>query len=97
MTSSHIASETATLPIWRKSSYSGGSGGDCLEVCDSYAPWRKSSYSGGAQADCLEVGTTAAAVPVRDSKDPHGPAVVFGGGAWASFVSAVKEGPLGAR
>ena len=29
---------------WRKSSYSGGSGGDCVEV----ASWRKSSYSGGS-------------------------------------------------
>ncbi|QEV18762.1 DUF397 domain-containing protein [Streptomyces alboniger] len=39
---------------WHKSSYSGGQGGDCLEV----ATWRKSSYSGGSGGDCLEVADT---------------------------------------
>ncbi|MCX5387880.1 DUF397 domain-containing protein [Streptomyces sp. NBC_00083] len=37
---------------WQKSSYSGASGGDCLEI----ARWQKSSYSGGSGGDCLEVG-----------------------------------------
>ncbi len=32
------------------------------------------------------------AVPVRDSKDPHGPALVFGADAFAAFVEAVKAG-----
>ncbi|MGW2252984.1 DUF397 domain-containing protein [Kitasatospora sp. NPDC001660] len=32
------------------------------------------------------------AVPVRDSKDPHGPALVFPAPAWASFVAAVRAG-----
>ncbi len=36
---------------WHKSSYSGGSGGDCVEV----ATWRKSTYSGPSGGDCLEV------------------------------------------
>ncbi|MEV7022891.1 DUF397 domain-containing protein [Kitasatospora sp. NPDC093558] len=31
-------------------------------------------------------------VPVRDSKDPHGPALVFSAPAWESFVSAVRAG-----
>ncbi|MET8681537.1 DUF397 domain-containing protein, partial [Streptomyces sp. NPDC004647] len=31
-------------------------------------------------------------VPVRDSKDPHGPALAFPATSWASFVSAVKDG-----
>lgn len=30
-------------------------------------------------------------VPVRDSKRPQGPALVFGGGAWAAFVGDVRE------
>ena len=95
MITNHVIRDASTLRTWRKSSYSDGSGANCLEVCDSYAPWRKSSYSGGAQADCLEVGNASTPhVPVRDSKDPHGPAVVFGGGAWAAFVSAVKQGPF---
>lgn len=37
---------------WQKSSYSGASGGDCLEI----ARWQKSSHSGGSGGDCLEVG-----------------------------------------
>ncbi|MEK2475564.1 DUF397 domain-containing protein [Streptomyces noursei] len=31
-------------------------------------------------------------VPVRDSKVPHGPAVVFPEAGWSSFVAAVKGG-----
>ncbi|OAH13183.1 DUF397 domain-containing protein [Streptomyces jeddahensis] len=59
--------------------------------------WRKSSYSGGSSGDCLEVNDTArpACVPVRDSKNPHGPAVVFSSPAWTSFVTAVKNSGLG--
>ncbi|MEU9078453.1 DUF397 domain-containing protein [Kitasatospora sp. NPDC048538] len=32
------------------------------------------------------------AVPVRDSKDPRGPALVFSTAAWNSFVAAVQAG-----
>ncbi|MDF2260951.1 DUF397 domain-containing protein [Streptantibioticus ferralitis] len=31
-------------------------------------------------------------VPVRDSKDPHGPALIFGADAWSAFVAGVKAG-----
>ncbi|WP_093787362.1 DUF397 domain-containing protein [Actinacidiphila guanduensis] len=31
-------------------------------------------------------------VPVRDSKDPHGPALAFTADAWTSFVEAVRTG-----
>ncbi|MGD3109182.1 DUF397 domain-containing protein [Streptomyces sp. YGL11-2] len=31
-------------------------------------------------------------VPVRDSKDPQGPALVFPAAGWSSFVAAVKSG-----
>ncbi|WP_406450246.1 DUF397 domain-containing protein [Streptomyces sp. NBC_00876] len=52
--------------------------------------WVKSSYSGGSNGDCLEVATGYTAVPVRDSKAPSGPAVVFSADGWSSFVAAVK-------
>lgn len=57
--------------------------------------WTKSSFSGG-QSDCLEVahGAVPAALPVRDSKRPTGPAVVFGGTTWGVFVDAVKRGDV---
>ncbi|MEV8055953.1 DUF397 domain-containing protein [Streptomyces antimycoticus] len=56
--------------------------------------WHKSSYSGGStpQGECLEVARGHATVPVRDSKDPHGAALIFEPSAWSAFVSAVKRG-----
>lgn len=80
--------------IWRKSSYSDASGGNCLEVAQDFpgaATWRKSSYSDASGGDCLEVadGLTGV-VPVRDSKVADGPALVFGAGAWAVFVAGVR-------
>ncbi|MFI0894973.1 DUF397 domain-containing protein [Streptomyces sp. NPDC020983] len=55
--------------------------------------WRKSSYSNGDGGECVEVadGLTGV-VPVRDSKDPEGPALLFGADAWVAFVGAVKAG-----
>ncbi|MEU4119651.1 DUF397 domain-containing protein [Kitasatospora sp. NPDC028055] len=42
----------------------------------------------------MALGFLPSAVPVRDSKDPHGPALVFSAPAWAAFVTAVREGDL---
>ncbi|MGY3682660.1 DUF397 domain-containing protein [Streptomyces sp. TE33382] len=56
--------------------------------------WRKSSYSGGANAECLEVADGHATVPVRDSKAPTGPAVLFSPAPWSSFIAALKDGHL---
>ncbi|MFJ8583710.1 DUF397 domain-containing protein [Streptomyces sp. NPDC093595] len=40
---------------WRKSSYSGTSGGECIECAPlGSAAWRKSSYSGDTGGDCIE-------------------------------------------
>lgn len=57
--------------------------------------WTKSSYSGGNN-NCVEaaLGALSAALPVRDSKQPAGPAVVFGDTGWGVFVDAVKRGDL---
>jgi hypothetical protein len=43
-----------TGAIWRKSSYSSGNGGNCVEVATA---WRKSSYSSANGGDCIEVAT----------------------------------------
>ncbi|MFI9051834.1 DUF397 domain-containing protein [Streptomyces sp. NPDC053427] len=83
---------------WRKSSYSSGTGGECIEVAEGFlgaATWRKSSYSNGTGGNCIEVrGDLPGLVPVRDSKDPHGPALVFPADGWSAFVVAVKDGQL---
>lgn len=56
--------------------------------------WFKSSYSSNG-GDCIEVAgnlVASDAVPVRDSKDSDGPALIFPTAAWQSFVSAVRAG-----
>lgn len=77
---------------WRKSSYSGSTGGDCVEcTVTGGAAWRKSSYSGTNGGECVEVATgCAASVPVRDSKNPTGPVIVVGAGAWQGFVDSLR-------
>ncbi|MGW1407319.1 DUF397 domain-containing protein [Streptomyces sp. NPDC002403] len=79
------------LATWRKSSYSNGSGGDCLEVAQEFARWRKSSHSNTSGGDCLEVADGHRdLVPVRDSKRPEGPVLVIPASAWTPFVEDVK-------
>ncbi|MGW0979410.1 DUF397 domain-containing protein [Streptomyces xiamenensis] len=57
--------------------------------------WRKSSYSDNGAGGCIEVADGHPGVmPVRDSKNPAGPAIVFPLGDWSRFVSAVKDGQL---
>lgn len=57
--------------------------------------WRSSTYSSNNGGQCLEVGEGAIdAVPVRDSKNPHGPALLVQPDAWAQFVSATQRGQL---
>lgn len=65
-----------------------------MRVIDlSGATWRRSSYSNTTGGECVEVADDfPAAVPVRDSKKPAGPALVFEAGAWSSFVTAVRSG-----
>ena len=82
-----------TGAIWRKSSYSGANGGNCVEVAE---VWRKSSYSAGNGGDCVAVARTLpAAVAVRDSKDPDGPKLIFTVPDWAAFTTALRTGGPG--
>lgn len=58
--------------------------------------WHKSSYSGNNSGTCVEViHGYAAGVPVRDSVNPAGPALVVPRSAWAAFIAAVKSGDVG--
>ncbi|MFF3112069.1 DUF397 domain-containing protein [Kitasatospora sp. NPDC057904] len=59
------------------------------------AMWHTSSYSAQA-GNCVEVARGLhGAIPVRDSKDPEGPALAFPAEAWAAFVAAVRSGEFG--
>jgi hypothetical protein len=61
---------------WRKSSYSGDNGGNCVEVA------AKCDLSASSDMLCL----------VRDSKDPEGPGLVFASGAWRRFTEGLRAG-----
>ena len=69
---------------WFKSSYSGGSGGECVEVA---LAWQKSNHSGGDGGQCVEVAACPSAVHVRDSKDVTRPALTVTPAAWAAFTA----------
>ncbi|UZI31744.1 DUF397 domain-containing protein [Streptomyces sp. VB1] len=57
----------------------------------STAHWRSSSYSNASGGECVEVSDDfPGLVPVRDSKNPAGPALVLQATAWDAFVSSVK-------
>lgn len=57
----------------------------------SRAEWHKSSYS-GANGNCVEVARVSDTVAIRDSKDPHGPALTFTPGEWEAFIRGAKAG-----
>lgn len=60
----------------------------------SRAVWVKSRHSNGGGGGCVEWCTTFAThgiIPVRDSKDPEGPALTFPVASWSAFVAAVKR------
>ncbi|MEU3567586.1 DUF397 domain-containing protein [Kitasatospora sp. NPDC036755] len=68
-----------------------------MDVDLTSAHWRKSSYSGSG-GTCIEVADGFAGVmPVRDSKDPSGPALLFRSSAWQAFVTAVRTGEFDVR
>ncbi|WP_137232513.1 DUF397 domain-containing protein [Streptomyces sp. BPSDS2] len=60
--------------------------------------WFTSSYSDNG-GQCVEVATNLAAphgiVPVRDSKNPTGPALTVPATAFTTFVAGVRAGDFG--
>jgi hypothetical protein len=63
---------------WRKSSYSNGTGGSCVEITTLTSHFRD----------------TGDGVAVRDSKDPDGPVLSFTESAWREFTVGIKAGEL---
>jgi hypothetical protein len=48
--------------------------------------WIKSSHSGPTGGNCVETAVTGDGIAVRNSRFPAGPALVFTGGQWNSFL-----------
>ncbi|MFD7460347.1 MULTISPECIES: DUF397 domain-containing protein [unclassified Streptomyces] len=54
------------------------------------ARWRRSSYSNTNGGECVEMTEDfPGVVPVRDSKNPHGPVLVVPAAAWDAFVKSL--------
>jgi hypothetical protein len=71
---------------WRKSSRSNENGYGCVEV--GLPGWRKGTRSNQDGGNCVEVALAPEAVGVRDSKNPHGPALMFPQASWTAFLTA---------
>lgn len=72
---------------FRKSSFSGSNGGECVEVA-----WRKSRFSGGSGGNCVEIARTESLFGVRDSKNADGPVLTLTEAQGRALLAAVKRG-----
>ncbi|MFI0469888.1 DUF397 domain-containing protein [Saccharopolyspora sp. 5N102] len=79
---------------WQRSTRSQNGADNCVEIAHLTPIWRRSSRSSGGSANCVEVASLIDATAVRDSKDPDGPALVFGAAAFGGFLDALKAGRL---
>lgn len=50
--------------------------------------WRKSSHSGNTS--CVDIARAHAAVAIRDSKAPDGPALLVSAAAFARFLDSLR-------
>ncbi|GAA1303369.1 hypothetical protein GCM10009579_86050 [Streptomyces javensis] len=90
-----VAGLNLNRAAWRTSSHSNQEGGNCVEVAGldlDNAAWRTSSHSNQAGGNCVEVGNMARVVPVRDSKYPNGPVLIFPAASWTAFVDELTTG-----
>jgi len=79
--------DSLTSAPWRKSSYSGNSGANCVEV----ATWRKASYSANNGTNCVEVGVAdRGRVLVRDTGNRDGASLDIPAEAWERFTASLK-------
>jgi hypothetical protein len=56
------------------------------------AVWRKSRRSGDTGGVCVELAVISSVIAVRDSKDPHGPKLIFNTADWHAFMHRTKSG-----
>lgn len=55
------------------------------------ATWRKSTRSTNNGGNCVELARAGRVVAVRDSKDPMGPALVFGPDAVRALFDTIRR------
>ncbi|WP_084478091.1 DUF397 domain-containing protein [Nocardia jejuensis] len=60
------------------------------------ARWFKSARSTGAK-ECVEIAFLPGGVGIRDSKNPTGPALLFGPSEWDRFTHALRKGHFDRR
>lgn len=89
--SRNLAESGTAREVWWKSSYSGDTGGNCVEVA---AAWRKSSYSGDTGGHCVEVAGLVEHMGMRDSTQPDAARLYVARKEWAAFLTAVRDGQL---
>jgi Domain of unknown function (DUF397) len=65
-----------TSAAWRTSSYSGGNGGQCIQVTALASP----------------PGSPGPLCAVRDSRNPSGPVLTVAARQWHAFTAAIKAG-----
>jgi hypothetical protein len=70
---------------WRKSTYSGDTGGACVEV----GTWRKSTFSQDTGGACVEVAASGA-VLIRDTTNRGGFTLSVSARAWSEFTSSLE-------
>lgn len=76
-----------TSAPWRKSTYSGNNGGECVEV----ATWRKASHSANNGTNCVEAGVAdRGRVLVRDTANRDGTVLDIPAEAWERFTASLK-------
>ncbi len=76
---------------FRKSSFSGTNGGNCVEIAWVDVPFRKSSFSDTNGGNCVEIGVSRDLVGVRDSKSPTAGVLELPSSAWALFANDLKS------
>jgi Domain of unknown function (DUF397) len=59
-------------------------------VTNLFGLWRRSSYC--ANNSCVEVEFSSDQVAVRDSKDQHGPVLLFTRNEWDAFLKGARSG-----
>lgn len=74
--------------VWRKSTYSTGTGGACVEVG---AAWRKSSYCGALGNGCVEVAATPYAIGIRDTKNRDQGHLTVSPETWRTFITDIRR------